>query len=150
MPGKRARPVRREAARKRTPDHGAPRCAAHPSEFGKDYFGLDHSQVRLYTALSRHIVLAIAALAVCAVTAAQAKAAAPAAVLPITADEQPPADPGLIALTVAEVKRLFMLVTRQQRPQAYHLHWVWWRRRHQARARWFHHRARLRRQIPTA
>jgi hypothetical protein len=119
-------------------------------EFGKDYFGLDHSQVRLYTALSRHIVLAIAALAVCAVTAAQAKAAAPAAVLPITADEQPPADPGLIALTVAEVKRLFMLFTRQQRPQAYHLHWVWWRRRHQARARWFHHRARLRRQIPTA
>jgi hypothetical protein len=110
-------------------------------EFGKDYFGLDHSQVRLYTALSRHIVLAIAALAVCAVTAAQAKAAAPAAVLPITADEQPPADPGLIALTVAEVKRLFMLFTRQQRPQAYHLHWVWWRRRHQARARWFHHRA---------
>jgi hypothetical protein len=26
-------------------------------EFGKDHFGLDHSQVRLYTALSRHIVL---------------------------------------------------------------------------------------------
>jgi len=21
-----------------------------------------------------------------------------------------------------------------------HLHWTWWRRRHQARARWLHHR----------
>lgn len=39
-------------------------------EFGKDHFGLDHSQVRLHTALLRHIVLAMAALAVCAVTAA--------------------------------------------------------------------------------
>lgn len=46
-------------------------------EFGKDHFGLDHSQVRLYTALLRHIVLALAALAVCAVTAAQAKTRAP-------------------------------------------------------------------------
>ena len=116
-------------------------------EFGKDHFGLDHSQVRLYTALSRHIVLTLAALAVCAVTAAQAKADAPAAALPTTPDERPPADPGLIALTVAEVKRLFMLVTRQLLPEAHHLHWIWWRRRHQARARWFHHRARLRRQL---
>ena len=41
-------------------------------EFGKDHFGLDHSQVRLYTALLRHTVLAMAALAVCAVTAAAA------------------------------------------------------------------------------
>jgi hypothetical protein len=119
-------------------------------EFGKDHFGLDHSQVRLYTALSRHIVLTLAALAVCAVTAAQAKAHAAAPILPATPDEQPPADPGLIALTVAEVNRLFMLVTRQQLPQAHHLRWVRWRRRHQARARWFHHRARLRRQIVMA
>ncbi len=42
-------------------------------EFGKDHLGLDHAQVRLYTALLRHIVLTLAALAVCAVTAAQAK-----------------------------------------------------------------------------
>lgn len=118
-------------------------------EFGKDHFGLDHSQVRLYTALLRHIVLTLAALAVCAVTAAQAKARTPAAVLPTTPNEQPPADPGLIALTVAEVKRLFTLVTRRLLPKAHHLHWTWWRRRHQARARWFHHRARLRRQLQT-
>ena len=39
-------------------------------EFGKDCFGLDQCQVRLYTAIARHIVLVMAALAVCAVTAA--------------------------------------------------------------------------------
>ena len=43
-------------------------------EFGKDHFGLDHCQVRLYTAVLRHIVLTMAALAVCAVTAAAEKA----------------------------------------------------------------------------
>ena len=118
-------------------------------EFGKDHFGLDHAQVRLYTALQRHIVLAMAALAVCAVTAARAKTRAPAPILPTTPDDQPPADPGLIALTVAEIKRLFTLVTRPRRPETHHLRWLWWRRRHQARARWFHHRARLRRQAAT-
>jgi SRSO17 transposase len=114
-------------------------------EFGKDHFGLDHSQVRLYTALLRHIVLTLAALAICAITAAQAKTRAPAPILPTTPDQQPPEDPGLIALTVAEIKRLFTLVTRQLQPETHHLHWTWWRRRHQARARWHHHRTRLRR-----
>lgn len=112
-------------------------------EFGKDHFGLDHSQVRLYTALLRHIVLTLAALAVCAITAAQAKTHAPAPILPTTPDQQPPDDTGLIALTVAEIKRLFQLATRHLRPQIHHLHWIWWRRRHQARARWYHHRTRL-------
>jgi SRSO17 transposase len=118
-------------------------------EFGKDHFGLDHSQVRLYTALLRHIVLTLAALAVCAITAAQAKTRTPAPILPTTPDEQPPADLGLIALTVAEIKRLFTLVTRRLLPESHHLHWVWWRRRHQARARWYHHRTRLRRDQQT-
>jgi SRSO17 transposase len=118
-------------------------------EFAKDHFGLDHSQVRLYTAYLRHIVLTMAALAVCAVTAADAKTRAPAPILPTTADEQPPPDPGLIALTVTEIKRLFILVTRRLQPQAHHLGWIWWRRRHQARARWYHHRTRLRRQAAT-
>lgn len=115
-------------------------------EFGKDHFGLDHSQVRLYTALLRHIVLTLTALAVCAVTAAQAKTQAQQPILPTTPDDEPPHDPGLIALTVAEIKRLFLLVTRRLQPETHHLHWTWWRRRHQARARWFHHRTRLRRQ----
>src|ERR1700677_5093767 len=38
---------------------------------GKDYLGLDQCQVRLYAAIQRHIVLVMAALAICAVTAAQ-------------------------------------------------------------------------------
>jgi hypothetical protein len=49
---------------------------------------------------------------------------APAPTLPITPDEQPPENPGLIALTVAEIKRLFTLVTRQFLPEAHHLHWT--------------------------
>jgi len=112
-------------------------------EFSKDHFGLDHSQVRSYTALLRHIVLSMAALAVCAVTAAQQKPQA--RILPTHPDQQPPADTGLIALTVAEIKRLFNLVTRQFQPVEHHLHWILWRRRHQARARWYHHRTRLQR-----
>jgi DDE superfamily endonuclease len=111
-------------------------------EFGKDHFGLDHSPTRLYTALLRHIVLTIAALAV---TATQARTHAPAPVLPTTPDDQPPDDPGLIAFTVAEIKRLFLLLTHCLQPESHHLHWIWWRRRHQAHARWFHHRTRLRR-----
>jgi SRSO17 transposase len=118
-------------------------------EFGKDHFGLDHSQVRLYTALVRHLVLTMAALAVCAVTAADAKTRAPAPILPTSPDEKPPKDTGLIAFTVAEIKRLFILVTRRLHTDAHHLRWTGWRRRHQARARWFHHRTRLARQATT-
>ncbi|HKS46432.1 MAG TPA: hypothetical protein VJT49_15235 [Amycolatopsis sp.] len=105
-------------------------------EFSKDHFGLDHSQIRLHTALLRHIVLTMAALAVCAITAARAKTRTPTQVLPATADDEPPADPGLTALTVAEIKRLFTLITRRHQPETHHLHWIWWWwRRHQARAR---------------
>ncbi len=112
-------------------------------EFGKDHFGLDHCQVRGYTALTRHIVLTMAALAVCAATAAAAKQRTLPPVLPTSGDDEPPDDPGLIALTVAEIKRLFSLARRRQHDDAHHLHWILWRRRHQARARWFHHRTRL-------
>lgn len=42
-------------------------------EFGKDQFGFDQSQVCLYTPIMRHIVFVMAALAVCAITAADAK-----------------------------------------------------------------------------
>jgi SRSO17 transposase len=114
---------------------------------GKGHFGLDHSQVRLHTALRRHIVLTMVALAVCAVTAAatrQTTSTLPPA--PTSADDAPPEDPGLVPLTVAEVKRLLNLLTRTWRDATHHLHWTWWRRRHQARARWFHQRTRLQRQ----
>jgi hypothetical protein len=118
-------------------------------EFGKDHFGLDHSQVRRYTALLRHMVLTRAALAVCTVTAAQAKTQTPQRILPTRPEEEPPADTGLIALTVAEIKRLSNLVTRQLQPVEHHLNRAWWRRHHQARARWLHHRPRLQREDQT-
>ena len=93
-------------------------------EFGKDHFGLDHSQVRRYTALLRHTVLAMAALAVCAVTAADAATRhRPPAPLPTRSDQPPPPDPGLIPLTVAEIKRLFNLIIRRHLPEKHHRRW---------------------------
>ena len=88
----------------------------------------------------------MAALAVCAVTAAAARPRTTTLPPPPRhPDEQPPDDPGLIPLTVAEVNRLSGLLTRTCQTARHYLHWSWWRRRHQARARWFHQRARLRR-----
>lgn len=114
-------------------------------QVGKDAFGLDHSQVRTYPALLRHLVLTMAALAVCAVTAAKARATSSVPPPPTSRHDLPPADPGLIPLTVAEVKRLVNLLTRTWHSLEHHLHWHTWRRRHQARARWFHQRTRLNR-----
>lgn len=113
-------------------------------QIGKDQFGLDHSQVRLQRALERHIALAMIALAICATTAATMRATTstlPPA--PTDPDQDPPEDPGLIALTVAEIRRLLVLLTRKTHPREHLLRWNWWRRRHQARARWFHQRTRL-------
>ncbi len=129
------------------PAQQEPRRAAHPSQTGKGHFGLDHSQVRLYPALRRHIVLVMVALAMCAVTASAMRAkTSTLPPEPATPDDMPPQEPGLIALTVAEIKRLLNLVSRTWRIATHHLHWTWWRRRHQARARWHHQRTRLRRQ----
>jgi hypothetical protein len=113
-------------------------------EFGKDYFGLDQCQARLYTAIHRHLVLVLAALAICAVAAARLRnttgTQAPA---PATPAQDPPADPGLIPLTVREVKRLLADALNHPRPRWLTAHWLQWRRRHQARSRWFHQRTRL-------
>jgi SRSO17 transposase len=111
----------------------------------KDAFGLDHSQVRTYPALLRHLVLAMAALAVVAVTTAHARQATtvPTTPSPTGPHDTPPADTGLIPLTVVEVKRLINLLTRSWHSLQHHLRWHLWRRRHQARARWFHQRTRL-------
>lgn len=117
-------------------------------EFGKDCFGLDQSQARLYTAITRHTVLVCAALAVCAVTAAllrhRTDSQAPE---PLHPDQLPPTDPGLIPLTIPEIKRLIAETTATPRPPAHTTHWVNWRRHHQARSRWFHKRTRLARNI---
>ena len=115
-------------------------------EFGKGCFGLDQCQARLYTAILRHIVLVMAALAVCAVTAAGLRdrtdtQAAP----PTRPGDQPPADPGLIPLSVPEVRRLLAGALTRLKPPGHAARWLEWRRRHQARSRWFHQRARLER-----
>jgi SRSO17 transposase len=109
-------------------------------EFGKECSGLDQSQVRLYAAIARHTVLVMAALAICAVTAAllrrRTDTQAPAPALP---DQPPPADPGMIPLTVPETGRLL----GHPPPPGSAGHWLDWRRRHQARSRWYHQRSRL-------
>jgi SRSO17 transposase len=131
QPASPSRPVR--AAGLRWP-------AEEDFEFGKDCFGLDQSQVRLYTAIARHTVLVMAALAICAVTAAMLRrrtnTQAPAPALP---DQPPPAEFGMIPLTVPETGRLLS----HPPPPGSTGHWLDWRRRHQARSRWYHQRTRL-------
>jgi SRSO17 transposase len=111
---------------------------------GKDCFGLDESQVRLYTAIARHTVLVMAAAAICAITTALLKPGTSAqAPLPVRPGQPPPADPGMIALTVPEIARLLAALLHQPPPPGHAAHWLTWRRRHQALARWYHHRTRL-------
>jgi SRSO17 transposase len=120
-------------------------------ELGKGCFGLDQCQARLYTAILRHIVLVMAAFAVCAVTAAQLRertdAQAPPPAGPGTA---PPADPGLVPLTVREIRRLLAGALARPEPPGHAVRWLEWRRRHQARSRWFHKHARLQRDYALA
>jgi SRSO17 transposase len=113
-------------------------------EMGRGCFGLDQCQARLYTAILRHTVLVMAALAVCAVTAAQLRdRTGSQAPPPASPDAEPPADAGLIPLTVPEIRRLLAAELDQPKPPGHAAHWLQRRRRHQARSRWFHKRARL-------
>ena len=120
---------------------------ANARRFSKDCFGLDQSQVRLYTAIARRTVLVMAALAICAVTAAllrrRTDTRAPA---PARPDQPPPAHSGMIPLTVPETGRL---LTRPPPPGSA-AHWPGWRRCHQARSRWYHQRTRLARRVEIA
>jgi hypothetical protein len=118
---------------------------------GKDCFGLDQSQVRLYAAIARHTVLVMAALAACAVTAALLRDRTDTQALPpVRPGQPPPADPGMIPLTVPETARLLSEATRVCYPPGHREHWSDWRRCHQARARWYHQRARLARDAEIA
>jgi hypothetical protein len=64
-------------------------------EFSKGHFGLDQSQVRLYIAIARHTVLVMAALAICAITAARLRRRTDTrAVPPARPDQAPPPIPG--------------------------------------------------------
>ncbi len=113
-------------------------------ELAKDCFGLDQCQARLYTAILRHLVLVMAALAVCAAVAAQLRArTANQAPAPARPDAAAPADPGLAPLSVREVRHLLAAALNQPKPPGHAACWLQWRRRHQARSRWFQQRARL-------
>ena len=110
--------------------------------FAKDCFALDQCQARLYTAIARHAVLVMAALAICAITAAQVKDRTDTqAPPPVRPDQPPPPEPGMIPLTIPEIKRLLAALTTRPLPRRLVIHWDAWTRRHQARARWFHKRA---------
>ena len=75
----------------------------------KGQVGLDQSQVRRYRSWLRHTILAIAAHAIHAVTAARQREHHPAPVLPAHGEGTPPEDCGMTALTVPETHRLFVL-----------------------------------------
>jgi hypothetical protein len=117
---------------------------------GKDCFGLDQTQVRLYTAIARHTVLVMAALAICALTAATLRNRTSSQPPPIRPDQPPPAGPRMIPLTVPETARLLAAVFSRPAPPGHATHWQAWRRSHQARARWYHQRTRLARELTIA
>jgi len=120
-------------------------------ELGKDCFGLDQCQARLYTAILRHIVLVMAALAICAVTAALLRGrTSTQAPPPGDPGQEPPADCGMIPFTVPEIRRITAALTTRPLPPPLIIHWDAWTRRHQARARWYHQRARLKRDYALA
>ena len=54
----------------------------------------------------------------------------------------------MIPLTVREIKRLLAAALSQPAPAGHAARWLEWTRRHQARSRWFHQRARLARDYP--
>ena len=100
----------------------------------KGLVGLDQHQVRRWTSWHRWTVLAMLAHAFLAVaTAAQRD----------HEHTQQPAPTGLIEVTVAEFRRLLdALLLGAKRTLSSLLAWSRWRRRHQARARAAHYRAR--------
>ena len=119
-------------------------------EFGKACFGLDQSQTRLYTAIARHTVLVMAALAICAVTAALLRRRTDTqAPPPLTPDQLPPPSPGMFPLTVPQVKHL-LAARRTRHPPGHADRWLDWKRLHQARSRWYHQRTRLARDTAIA
>ena len=94
-------------------------------ELGKGCFGLDQCQARLYTAVLRHTVLVMAALAVCAVTAALLRERTDTqAPPPAGPDAAPPADPGLIPLTVREIRRLLADALARPKPPGHAARWL--------------------------
>ena len=86
----------------------------------------------LYTAIPRHAVLVMAALAICAVTAALLKDRTDTQDPRSPLIRAPPAEPGMIQLTILEISRLLAARLLQPPPPGHATHWLNWRRRHQA------------------
>ena len=133
----------------------------------KGQAGLDQHQVRLWHSFHRHTVLSMCALAILAIAAARPAPPAPlprditspppvaaaqpadwadTGILPASADELPPQEPGMVKVSVPEARRLLALATTPMTTPARQFGHAWsrWRRRHQARARYHHYQARLR------
>ena len=53
----------------------------------------------------------------------------------------------MIPLTIPEISRLLAARLLQPHPPGHATHWLNWRRRHQARSRWYHQRTRLARNL---
>jgi hypothetical protein len=95
----------------------------------KGAVGLDQQQVRRWDSWHRCTTLVMLAAAILTAIAAN--------------ERQRAVEPGLIPLTVTEIRRLLAkLVTIITRPASFNLAWSRWRRLHQARARASHYRAR--------
>lgn len=102
----------------------------------KSQVGLDHYQVRHWTAWHRHITLAMLALAFLAAVAASAAPNRPAEMSPARSNAP-------IHLTVPEIRHLLSGIFQPPAVSAARLlHWSTWRRRHQATARNSHYRRR--------
>ncbi|MGW9027084.1 IS701 family transposase [Streptomyces sp. NPDC055722] len=103
----------------------------------KSQVGLDHYQVRNWTAWHRHITLAMLALAFLTALAADATPKPPADTYHFVRSRDP------ITLTVPEIRHLLVAVFNPPAVTAARLlHWSNWRRRHQATARRSHYRRR--------
>lgn len=88
----------------------------------------------------------MAALAICAVTAARLRRSTGTEAPPPSSPwQQAPAEPGMIAMTVPEIRRVPAALAARPLPPSLIVHWDAWTRRHQARARWYQERARLQR-----
>jgi SRSO17 transposase len=103
----------------------------------KGQVGLDQHQVRQWHSWHRFITLALAALAILTICAADTRAA------------QDHAQPDTIWLSINEVRRLInILILHPADSTTHRLHWSNWRLRHQARAKRAHYARRLSVEFP--
>ena len=110
---------------------------------GKGQVGLDHYQVRGWTAWHRHVTLCMIALAFL-VSIAVTDTSVPTAAPDVTGPRPFLPDPRIpIRLTVAEARHLIAaLITEPVRDTIHMLRWSTWRRLHQSCARAHHYKTR--------